>query len=571
MDSFFLNLYRTRLYLPLALIFVLCVFVPAVRKRISCVAARIDLGKTMSAAVICAAISFLFCIGVIYEGKSWGGDFSQYYAQARAVVTGTIAEWYEKNIFIIDHSCVIGADVYPWMWPLMIAPVYAVFGSFPVMLLKVYEAVIVAAGVFLLVYFLRRRVPLSRAVFLCCFVLWNYVYIMDVNSTEADLVSFFWGMVALNFVDLYLRERNEESLHVRRLLCYSVGSGAAICCAVMTKTLCEGLLLALIAYDVVQLVLYFLHRRGGVADTAMTRAVGKAAIAATPYISYTICSEVFNRLLLPSGGSYKDYFTFSAWRFQTGIRWYYGIFQGFFGSSVRPIISVIVCACGTALLLLTAAGIAVSIIRFHGKLELYYGFYVCGMLLMLLFYDYYRSSFVLTFYPLMLLFAYYAMQWLFTLARRILPGRAAVVFRRVCCGTGMVVLLLTLSQSLTAVYAVQCRNYNMNDIMTEETQETFAYIRDNLDSDDVVYFLKPRVLYLYTDVYSYYWDDDDPARLDLADYVLMSVYNDQPNIQEVLDDPSDYRTVFQNERFTLYRKIKTEESMGELCVARNIK
>lgn len=97
---------------------------------------------------------------------------------------------------------------------------------------------------------------------------------MDVNSVEADLISFFWGMVALNFIDLYLKERKhilqvwaannqeessaltadmqrKESRSICLLVIYGLLGGAGICASVMTKTLCEGLLLALLAYDLV--------------------------------------------------------------------------------------------------------------------------------------------------------------------------------------------------------------------------------------------------------------------------------------------------------------------------------
>ena len=541
MDQYFMDLYRTRLYLPLVFLILAYVVSPQFRRIFTKAGRWIDGCKTWQAAAGCAAVSFLLCIGVIYSGKSWGGDFSQYFAQARAIATGTIPEWYEKNIFIIDHSCVIGADVYPWMWPLMIAPFYAMYHCLPVMLLKVYESVFVAAGVALLVCFLHRRISLSKAVFLTSFISLNYVYLMDVNSVEADLISFFWGMAALNFIDLYLRGRKtlqrEEAASRTRAGLYAVLSGIGICCAVMTKTLCEGLLLALAAYDLVCTGKFLISRKER--NHGWQRDV---SIFLLPYLSYALSMKLSNALLLPSGGSYQDYFTFSSWRFQNGIRWYFGIFQSFFGSGVRPIVSVIVCACGTLLLVLTAFGIVLK-----RKEELYYGFYVCGMILMLLFYDYYRSSFVLTFFPLMVLFSYYAVSWIL---ERVRP----VWIRSIVRAAALSILIMIAAQTLTAVYAVQVRDYSMDDVMNEETQETFAYIRSNLNSEDVVYFLKPRVLYYYTDVFAYYWDDDNPERLALADYVLMSVYNEQPGIQRVLDSSGNYQCVFQNSRFALYQK-----------------
>ena len=307
-----MNLYRTRLYLPLVLFILSYVLLPGVRNAFARIGKRLDSWKTGQAAALCAGISFALCLGLIYQGKSWGGDFSQYFAQARAIVTGTIPQWYEKNIFIIDHSCVIGADVYPWMWPLMIAPFYAIFHSFPIMLLKVYESVFVAAGVVLLVYFLHRRVSLSKAFFLTSLISCNFVYIMDVNSVEADLISFFWGMVALNFIDLYLRERKryfrsadkretsqtwEKGLH--RVAIYALFSGVGICAAVMTKTLCEGLLLALLAYDMVCVICrYIKFRHDNDIEwnhvLSVTGRITKRELLCEvlPYASYMICMKL---------------------------------------------------------------------------------------------------------------------------------------------------------------------------------------------------------------------------------------------------------------------------------------
>ena len=52
------------------------------------------------------------------------------------------------------------------------------------------------------------------------------------------------------------------------------------------------------------------------------------------------------------------------------------------------------------------------------KKELYFSFYIPGMMLMLLFYDFYRVSFVLTFYPLMILMSYYAVEEIIALVQK---------------------------------------------------------------------------------------------------------------------------------------------------------
>lgn len=551
MDQFFYNLYRTRLYLPLTILLVCYLAFPVFRQKVKSVAAWINGRKTATVAVLCGAFSFLLCILVCYQGKSWGGDYSQYFAQARAVATGTIAEWYDKNIFIIDHSCVLGSDVYPWMWPLLLVPVYLIFHGFPIMLLKVYGAFFVSGGVILLVYILKRRVSsLFRVVLLTSFVMWNYMYIMDVNAIQADILSFFMVMLAINFIDLY--NRNGSGHPIR----YAILTGVAIYGAVMAKTLCQGLLLALLAYDAV-----------GAFDLIIRKIKGKSVsilqgvfnwdkpiwIRIVPYAAYGITARIVTWLLPVAGGSYHDYFTFEKWRFMRGLEMYFGIFQSFFGEGVRPIISRIVLIVTVIFLCMTVIGIVIK-----WKKELYFSFYIPGMMLMLLFYDFYRISFVLTFYPLMILMSYYAVEEIITQVQKrnsfIGNGIQTVI------QTGVLgVMVLTLAQSLTAVYAVQFGGYNLNESMTEDALDTYEYINQNISENSVIYFFKPRVLYLHTDVYAYYWDDDNPDRLDLADYVLMSVWNEQPDIQAVLDDSGRYKIIYQNDRFKLYQCINTQE------------
>ena len=73
MDQYFMDLYRTRLYLPLVFLILAYVVSPQFRRIFTKAGRWIDGRKTWQAAAGCAAVSFLLCIGVIYSGKSWGG------------------------------------------------------------------------------------------------------------------------------------------------------------------------------------------------------------------------------------------------------------------------------------------------------------------------------------------------------------------------------------------------------------------------------------------------------------------------------------------------------------------
>ena len=79
------------------------------------------------------------------------------------------------------------------------------------------------------------------------------------------------------------------------------------------------------------------------------------------------------------------------------------------------------------------------------KEEMFFAFYVCGMLLMLLmllFYNYYRYGFTYSFYPLMLLFASYAVRRLRDKAGPVIVDAAILT-----------VLILVSAQSLCGIYS----------------------------------------------------------------------------------------------------------------------
>lgn len=139
-DSILLNVYRTRLYLPLLIVGVIFLVSPRVRRLVLKVTDTFSRLNTGSMAAVIFVAAFILSVLVCYDGKSWGGDFSQYFAQTRALADHTVAEWYEKNIFIINTSAEgIGSDVYPWFWSILLLPMYKLFG-FHMPLLKVYEA-----------------------------------------------------------------------------------------------------------------------------------------------------------------------------------------------------------------------------------------------------------------------------------------------------------------------------------------------------------------------------------------------------------------------------------------------
>lgn len=81
-------------------------------------------------ACVLACVSGLLMLALIDGSHNWGGDFSQYIAQAKALIAGTIPTQIANNTLMMSYNDFpYGPNVYPWGYPLLLAPVLALFGE----------------------------------------------------------------------------------------------------------------------------------------------------------------------------------------------------------------------------------------------------------------------------------------------------------------------------------------------------------------------------------------------------------------------------------------------------------
>jgi len=75
-------------------------------------------------AVVCL---FLFPLS---NTHNWGGDFSLYIHQAQSLAGGTTEEVATTNAYALQHSSygTFSPALYPWGWPILLAPVVAIAG-----------------------------------------------------------------------------------------------------------------------------------------------------------------------------------------------------------------------------------------------------------------------------------------------------------------------------------------------------------------------------------------------------------------------------------------------------------
>ena len=79
-------------------------------------------------AMLIGSSSLLLWAGIDND-HNWGGDFSAYIMQARSLVQGTSSAFLAANRIAMEQSSFpTGPIAYPWGFPLLLAPIYALFG-----------------------------------------------------------------------------------------------------------------------------------------------------------------------------------------------------------------------------------------------------------------------------------------------------------------------------------------------------------------------------------------------------------------------------------------------------------
>ena len=531
MDQYLSDVYRTRLYAPMFLVLILYLFVPRFRGLFQNLAQKTDKTGAVRISVLAALVALAFSVALLYPGKSWGGDFSQYLAQSRAIATGTLDEWYEKNSFIIDHSYEgLGADVYPWMYSLIVLPLYLLTNDFSYPVLKILSVLFFSGAVFFMTQLFCRKVRHSVALFAALFISVNLSYAFSNNACDADVPVIFFTMLALNMTDLHLNreEEGKSGLWVAFL------SGLSIFLAVQTKTLAMALLLALPVCDVMRL------RRIPAGKADRTAYFCRHAV---PYVTYAVCSGLIDLTLPRAGGTYRGYFALSPEVVKRGMDFYFDATAGFFGGDVRPIIHAISIVLAVIVLILSLAGMVRNFRRDDHLIV-----YTCGSVVMLLLYDFYRANFIYSLFPVILMEALSAGDHL--LSR--IDGEQHFV-RNLFTGAALIDLTMCAVASLTISGAIHFKGFHINEAATEDAMDMYAYVREHLPEDSVVWFFKPRVLYYYTGVYSYI-QDDNPANLEEAGYAIVDSGQEGSPVYQALSGGDSFEEIYRNDTWLIYAR-----------------
>lgn len=228
--------------------------------------------------LVVAALS----ISLNLRGPGWGDDFTLYLRQSKSLIDGNIGQVISDNHFNVDNAAKPGFSpyVYPWGFPILLAPFYRVFGL-NYGRLKLVEVASLCGFLWFFHELLRRRMPKWLAFGAVTAVGTTLAYLRHTDSLLSEYPYMLTAAITLWWLDRCRRNGPLDTATRSHLIALGLLAMAVF------NIRREGLAIVP-AIAVVQLI--DLRTRWHSADLRR---------AATPYVAFTL-SVILLQFMLPS-------------------------------------------------------------------------------------------------------------------------------------------------------------------------------------------------------------------------------------------------------------------------------
>jgi hypothetical protein len=414
---------------------------------------------------IIVLISLIIGASTLTRGHQWGDDFAWYIVQAKSILRGTTDEFMQQSAFTNQQSTThLGPLAYPWGYPLLLAPVYAVKGISP-LALKL-PALVFFAGFLVCLYLLvRDRLTQTESLLIVALFAFNPLLLQFLDQILSDIPFLFFSTLSLL---LMTRAGNRSILHY-------VLIGAAIFFTTFMRV--TGILL-LGCFLIIEF--FRLLRNRNDRGTALEIIKGSSIVCFAFILLW-----VTNLLLFPSGGeSYVSQYAGLIETARAGVPAYFNVFSYFFGDTqVWKYLYYFV----FIFFLLGAWN------RWRQE-PIFILFFILWIVVHIT-YPYFQGPRYV--FPLLPIFIYFAFQGMKSLIGK-LPQNYHSRGQAVLYGFWILIAGIFLSQSSLAAYANLRNDRGINGPFDPYSTEVYTYIKEKTPPESVVIFFKPRVMVMMT-------------------------------------------------------------------------
>lgn len=467
---------------------------------------------------------------MLTRGHVWGDDFAAYVMQAKSILASDMDTFVERNAYTVTQSSSeeghqMGPAAYPWGFPLILAPAYMLFGLSP---LGLKLPVLTAYLAFLLTFFFltyRRLTPTVSLIAVSLFA-FNPELLRFLDNIISDIPFLFLSTLAILVADIYDHEATPK-----RRFTFAALTGAIIFVAFFVRT--QGLILlgSILLFQGIRFLGRREQRRQIVTDSIL--------IAAVFSLLWGLTSLIF-----PGGQtSYLAlYADFNITVLKGNIVGYSSLFGEFF--AMLP---------GQALIFgVFAVLFFVGLIaRFKSDL-LFVLYAVLYLFVIWTWPDWQGYRFI---FPLLPFFIYFSFQGISVLLKLVTTNKK--VISNVVTG---ILLLIVAGMAVSAgknAYNTLHNGRDINGPFDPFSMETYEFIKNEIPSDSIIVFFKPRAMRLMTDRDSLALTECE--RMSESDYLVLNKKvgeNLQISPERIGECGLPLDTIFENRRFIVYQMKK---------------
>lgn len=443
-------------------------------------------------ALLLTLVTLIGGLGSLDKGHEWGDDFAGYMLHAQTLVNGDFDAMAQRNAVlhpsprsfeegVVDDSPL----VYVWGLPMALSFVYRLVGydapvGDTIIYYKIPGAVFFALFAGVLFLFYRRRFSFAVSLFLAFMLCSHRRVFGDLNNVMTDIPCMAAAMATLLGMELFLSETHAGR---RQALGASLGIAMWYTAIVrlngITVLYCVLLCQALVVLT--------------------RREKGKALLAhALPWAVFLALYAVTYWILPQPNSNASDMASVTINRIKDNVLYYYGLMSSFVGDMLPSWVP------GRQHLHLAMYPlIALGLLgRGWRREEVHLSILLCGTGAVLLALPYGQDvRYMFNILPLMLMFTAYGAA---VLARAIIRmadgGKIRRALAMIVCA--LMVIVAGLRVCDLGAYAKAWQQAGgrerLYDAYHSASKEMYAYIREHVEEEAVIAYIKPRVLYLNT-------------------------------------------------------------------------
>ncbi len=472
--------------------------------------------------LIMIIISLILGASTLTRGHIWGDDFASYIMQAESILNGRTHEFVQHNsLTIFQSSNQIGPVAYPWGYPLILTPIYAVKGNNP-LALKL-PALFFYAGFLVCLYLLMKiRLTQTESLLIVSLFAFNPMFLQFLDQIVSDIPFLFFSTSALL---LMIWDREDGAIKY-------VALGCAIASAFFIRA--TGILL-LASFLAMQVVYIWKDKANHERFKASWRNI--LIVSTTFGLLWLIYSVLF-----PGGGEsyFAEYQIFQIKTALGSISSYFQVFGRFFG---EQIIWKILYYLMTVFFLLGLWKRQKEDVVFI----LFFAFYI----ILLISWPYMQGPRFI--FPLLPIFIYFTFQGMkYVLGK--LPEIHALTGQWLFYGFWSLIAIIFLFNSGINAYSNLKNHRAINGPYDSFSKEVYNYIKEKTPAESVVIFFKPRAMRLMT--------NRDSIMITQCNHILKGDYlvlskkvenNQQIPPERISACNLPLTTVLTNNRFIVYK------------------